>query len=245
MSNERSNQSYQLIAHRGLPQDYPENTLIGYQHALALPIDMLEIDLHYTKDKQLVVIHDDTIDRTSNGKGKIKDYTLEELKNFDFGSYHEKHSEDEQIPTFDEVLDLHSKSSKKLLIEIKKPSQYPGIEKMIVDKLKDAHVPSSKVILQSFDFESINKLAHMNFPYELGVLISKKKYWYKSPDFKAIAEIANYINPNYSIVNKHFMEKAHAEHLKVMPYTVNDSKEAKKLLDLHVDGIITDIPDRL
>lgn len=81
MSNERSNQSYQLIAHRGLPQDYPENTLIGYQHALALPIDMLEIDLHFTKDKQLVVIHDDTIDRTSNGKGKVKDYTLEELKN--------------------------------------------------------------------------------------------------------------------------------------------------------------------
>ena len=65
---------------------------------------------------------------------------------------------------------------------------------MIVDKLKDYHVPSSKVILQSFDFESINKLAQMNVPYELGVLISKKKYWYKSPDFKAIAEIANYIN---------------------------------------------------
>ena len=81
MSNEHSNQSYQLIAHRGLPQDYPENTLIGYQHAFALPIDMLEIDIHYTKDKQLVVIHDDTIDRTSNGKGKVKDYTLEELKN--------------------------------------------------------------------------------------------------------------------------------------------------------------------
>ena len=245
MSNERSNQSYQLIAHRGLPQDYPENTLIGYQHALALPIDMLEIDLHFTKDKQLVVIHDDTIDRTSNGKGKVKDYTLEELKKFDFGSYHDKRFKDEQIPTFDEVLDIHSKSSKKLLIEIKKPSQYPGIEKMIVDKLKDYHIPSSKVILQSFDFESINKLAQMNVPYELGVLISKKKYWYKSPDFKAIAEIANYINPNYSIVNKHFMEKAHVEHLKVMPYTVNDYKEARKLIDLHVDGIITDIPDRL
>ncbi|MDU4601629.1 MAG: glycerophosphodiester phosphodiesterase family protein, partial [Staphylococcus warneri] len=101
MSNERSNQSYQLIAHRGLPQDYPENTLIGYQHALALPIDMLEIDLHFTKDKQLVVIHDDTIDRTSNGKGKVKDYTLEELKKFDFGSYHDKRFKDEQIPTFD------------------------------------------------------------------------------------------------------------------------------------------------
>ena len=81
----RPNQTFQIVAHRGLPEDYPENTLIAYKHALMLHIDMLEIDVHYTKDKQLVIIHDDTIDRTSNGKGKVKDYTLEELREFDFG----------------------------------------------------------------------------------------------------------------------------------------------------------------
>ena len=83
----RPNHSFQIVAHRGLPEDYPENTLIAYKHALMLHIDMLEIDVHYTKDKQLVVIHDDTIDRTSNGKGKVIDYTLDELREFDFGAY--------------------------------------------------------------------------------------------------------------------------------------------------------------
>ncbi|MCE3399617.1 glycerophosphodiester phosphodiesterase, partial [Staphylococcus aureus] len=111
----------------------PENTLIAYKHALMLHIDMLEIDVHYTKDKQLVIIHDDTIDRTSNGKGKVKDYTLEELREFDFGVKRGDAFKGERIPTFDEVLDLVNNFSKKLLIEIKTPSQYPGIEEMIVD----------------------------------------------------------------------------------------------------------------
>lgn len=88
----RPNQTIQIVAHRGLPEDYPENTLIAYKHALMLHIDMLEIDVHYTKDKQLVIIHDDTIDRTSNGKGKVKDYTLEELREFDFGVKEEMRS---------------------------------------------------------------------------------------------------------------------------------------------------------
>ena len=67
MKFRRPNQHFQIVAHRGLPEDYPENTIIAYRHALMLHIDMLEIDVHYTKDKELVVIHDDTIDRTSNG----------------------------------------------------------------------------------------------------------------------------------------------------------------------------------
>ena len=85
MKIRRPNQHFQIVAHRGLPEDYPENTLIAYRHALMLHIDMLEIDVHYTKDKELVVIHDDTIDRTSNGKGKVSDFTLKELKALDFG----------------------------------------------------------------------------------------------------------------------------------------------------------------
>ena len=149
----RPNQSFQIVAHRGLPEDYPENTLIAYKHALMLHIDMLEIDVHYTKDKQLVVIHDDTIDRTSNGKGKVLDYTLDELREFDFGAYRGDKFKGERIPTLDEVLDLVDHFSKRLLLEIKKPSQYPGIEEMIVEKLKERGIPKHKVILQSFDFD--------------------------------------------------------------------------------------------
>ena len=86
MKIQKPNTSFQIVAHRGLSQKYPENTLEGFKAALMQHIDMLEIDVHFTKDKQLVVIHDDSIDRTSNQKGKVKDFTLEELKQFDFES---------------------------------------------------------------------------------------------------------------------------------------------------------------
>lgn len=239
----RPNQSFQIVAHRGLPEDYPENTLIAYKHALMLHIDMLEIDVHYTKDKQLVVIHDDTIDRTSNGKGKVIDYTLDELREFDFGAYRGDKFKGERIPTLDEVLDLVDHFSKKLLLEIKKPSQYPGIEEMIVEKLKERSMPKHKVILQSFDFDCVKKLAEMNLEFELGVLLSKKQYWYKLPNFKEIAKVADYANPNYALVTKRFMKHAHEEMLKVLPYTVNESKAVKKLIDVEVDGVISDIPE--
>ncbi|BBD92242.1 glycerophosphodiester phosphodiesterase [Staphylococcus caprae] len=239
----RPNHSFQIVAHRGLSEDYPENTLIAYKHALMLHIDMLEIDVHYTKDKQLVVIHDDTIDRTSNGKGKVIDYTLDELREFDFGAYRGDKFKGERIPTLDEVLDLVDHFSKKLLLEIKKPSQYPGIEEMIVEKLKERGMPKHKVILQSFDFDCVKKLAEMNLEFELGVLLSKKQYWYKLPNFKEIAKVADYANPNYALVTKRFMKHAHEEMLKVLPYTVNESKAVKKLIDVEVDGVISDIPE--
>ena len=88
MKIQKPNTSFQIVAHRGLSQKYPENTVEGFKAALMQHIDMLEIDVHFTKDKQLVVIHDDSIDRTSNQKGKVKDFTLEELKQFDFGIRH-------------------------------------------------------------------------------------------------------------------------------------------------------------
>ena len=245
MKIRRPNQHFQIVAHRGLPEDYPENTLIAYRHALMLHIDMLEIDVHYTKDKELVVIHDDTIDRTSNGKGKVSDFTLKELKALDSGFYKGEKFKGESIPTFDEVLDLADNFSQKLLIEIKKPSQYPNIENMIVDKLKERQISKSKVILQSFDFDCVKKLSAMNLDYELGLLISKKKYWHKLPNFKKIAKVADYANPNYQIVSQKFMQLAHDEELKVLPYTVNKLKESQKLVDIGVDGIISDVPEDL
>lgn len=87
------------------------------------------------------------------------------------------------------MLDLADNFSQKLLIEIKKPSQYPNIENMIVDKLKERQISKSKVILQSFDFDCVKKLSAMNLDYELGLLISKKKYWHKLPNFKKLPKL--------------------------------------------------------
>ena len=115
--NTKPNTSFQIVAHRGLSQKYPENTVEGFKAALMQHIDMLEIDVHFTKDKQLVVIHDDSIDRTSNQKGKVKDFTLEELKQFDFGIRHGETFKNTRISTFSEVLSLFKITLKHYLLK--------------------------------------------------------------------------------------------------------------------------------
>ncbi|MCE4966804.1 glycerophosphodiester phosphodiesterase [Staphylococcus chromogenes] len=235
---------FKIVAHRGFSEQFPENTREAYQAALSRHIDMLEIDLHMARDGALVAIHDESIDRTSNSKGDVASYTLEKLRSFDFGSWKKGHKEAE-IMTFDEVLTLCKNYSKTLLIEIKNPKKYPGIEKAVIQKIKNAQFPYYRVIIQSFDMNSVQTFRTLTPYIQTGVLISKRKYWLKQPPFKDIACYADYINPNYKLANRKFIKRAHSENLKVIPYTVNDMKIAKKLIQRGVDGLITDAPSRL
>ncbi|WP_285491638.1 glycerophosphodiester phosphodiesterase [Staphylococcus haemolyticus] len=243
MKINKPNQAFQIVAHRGLSNQFPENTLVGFKAALMQHVDMLEIDVHFSKDNHLVVIHDDTINRTSNDEGKVKDYTLEELLTFDFGVKHDKSFRNTKISTFEEVLSLIKNFSKKLLIEIKVPHQYPGIEEAVLKALEIYKVPKHKAIIQSFDEDCVKRLNSLDSEYQLGLLISRKKYWYKSPNFEEISDYANFINPNYKLVNSKFIKNAHSQSLKVIPYTVNKRKDVKKLINLGVDGIISDLPE--
>ena len=95
-----------VAAHRGNSKYYPENTLIGFRSALELPIDQLEIDLHMCKDGHIVMMHDHTVDRTTNGTGRVRDLTLEELKELDAGSWKGEQFAGTQIPTFIEFLEM-------------------------------------------------------------------------------------------------------------------------------------------
>ncbi|MGO2108402.1 MAG: glycerophosphodiester phosphodiesterase [Staphylococcus equorum] len=232
-----------LVAHRGIATYFPENTMIAFKAALVSDIDILEIDIHRTLDNQLVVIHDDSIDRTSNGSGKIKDMTLAELQQFDYGITKDKQFEGETLPTLDEVIKLIQDYPQKLLIELKQPQNYPEIENELIDALNTWNLPKNKVIIQSFNQKSMKTIFDMNEGYELGVLISKKKYWYKLPPFKSIASYANYVNPNYALVTEKFLKSSHQYRLSVMPYTVNEHEQAKSLQKLGVDGLISDNPN--
>lgn len=232
-----------LVAHRGIATYFPENTMIAFKAALVSDIDILEIDIHRTSDNHLVVIHDDSIDRTSNGSGKIKDMNLAELQQFDYGITKDKQFAGATIPTLDEVINLIQDYHQKLLIELKQPQNYPGIENELIGALNASDLPKNKVIVQSFNQKSMKKIFDMNEGYELGVLISKKKYWYKLPPFKSIAAYADYVNPNYALVTEKFLKNAHQYKLSVMPYTVNEHEQAKALQKLGVDGLISDNPN--
>ena len=108
----------EIFAHRGASGYAPENTLEAFRLAMEQGADGIELDVHLTKDGEVVVIHDETLDRTSNGQGKVRDYTLEELKKFSFHNHIEKYK-GVQIPTLKEVLDLVKNSSMKVNIELK------------------------------------------------------------------------------------------------------------------------------
>ncbi|RIM76687.1 glycerophosphodiester phosphodiesterase [Staphylococcus arlettae] len=234
-----------VIAHRGLAATYPENTLKGIEAALQLNIDFLEIDVHKTKDNELVVIHDDTIDRTSNGSGRIQDYTLAELKKYDFGSWKGEEFAGLTIPTLTEVLDMVVQYNQKLLIEVKKPKQYPGIEDLLISMLTEHKIATEDVVIQSFDKKSMKYIASLTIGHQLGVLLSRKRYWYQKPDFKALAEYATLANPDFKLATAEFVQQAHEHKLLVAPYTVNDLTTKDQLLTAGVDGIISDAPNML
>ena len=122
-----------IYAHRGSSGTHPENTLAAFREAARLPIYGVEFDVHLTKDGELVVIHDETIDRTSNGKGFVKDMTLAELRSFDFGSWFSDEFRGEPIPTLHEVLEVFSETSHHLNIELKSDIfPYEGMAEKVV-----------------------------------------------------------------------------------------------------------------
>ncbi|MGJ5711700.1 glycerophosphodiester phosphodiesterase [Staphylococcus auricularis] len=237
--------NYTVIAHRGLSVRYPENTMPAFRAAIELGIERVEIDLHMTIDHQLVVMHDDSVNRTSNGSGKIKDFTLEELKQLDVGAWKNQRFEGERIPTFEAVLELFKHRPEALLIELKKPRQYPGIEKAVLAALDHFSYQRNQAIIQSFDIKSMQLMAACQQTYPIGVLISKKLFWNRQPRFKDIANFADYVNPNYELVTHSFVSRAHAEGLTVYPYTVNSPEDEMRLREVGVDGVISDVPEQL
>ncbi|WP_323705675.1 glycerophosphodiester phosphodiesterase [Mammaliicoccus sciuri] len=235
------NQNCKLkVAHRGVPSLAPENTMISFKRAIEFNIDVLEIDIHRTIDGELVVIHDPTMNRTSLEKGVISKLTYEALKKYDVGKWIGQAYIGEQIPLFQDVLKLIKDTHIKLLIEIKQPENYPNIEVDIITKIKQHDIPHNQIMIQSFNRKSIQKINILWPEIELGVLIKKKDRFISKRAIKKIGEYANYINPNYKIVTIRFVKVAHASHLKILPYTVNDKHTAEKMLAMGVDGLISD-----
>jgi len=239
------NQDVTNVAHRGASGHAPENTIAAFQTAFDMKADYIEIDVQMTKDGELVVIHDNTLDRTTNGSGFVGDYTLEELKQLDAGSWFGEEYAGEQIPTFEEVLDAF-RGKIGILVEVKSPELYPGIEEKVADAIKERnmHKPNNnKVIIQSFNhnFVQASKSLLPSMPH--GVLVGAN--WADVTD-EALAEFAayaDYFNPTIDMATPDLVERIHNAGMKTWVYTVREPEQADYLLELGVDGIITDFPD--
>lgn len=245
--NLRKSNSVMKIGHRGAAGYCPENTFASFKQALEMGVDYLEIDVQMTKDGELVVIHDPTVNRTTNGKGKVKDFTLQEIQSLDAGSWFGPKFAGEKIPAFNEFLKEYAGKTG-LVIELKKPELYPGIEEKVANELKKRKLDiteDNKIIVQSFDRESL-KLFHTLLPsIPIGVLVKYSGRGISKKELLSFSQYASYVNPKITMVNQRLIRRLHHHGFKTIIWTVKNKYEMKAIENFQLDGIVSDFPDYL
>lgn len=246
----------QVIAHRGGWSLWPENTRFGFQNAVNLDVDMLEMDIYSTRDEVLVVIHDDTVDRTTNGTGKIQDFTLSELKMLDAGyrwspdrgKTFPHRGQSITIPTLAEIFEAFPNTPMSVEIKHKKP----GIEAALCDLVRKYGM-SDRILIASF-FGRSQKTYRKHCPEAilspgiwqgLGFYLLTRlhlSYLYQ-PDVQVL-QVPLTLGP-LNGVHPTFLSAARRHGYKIQVWTVNDEETMRTLIDLPIDGIITAYPDRL
>ena len=227
-----------IIAHRGSSKAAPENTKKAFKQASKDQADGIELDVHLTADNQVVVIHDPTIDRTSKGKGFIKDFSLKELKEYDFGSYFDKSFKDEKILTLTEALEI-IKDFNIINIEIKKGYNInQGIEDEVLKSIKMFDF-ESEIIISSFNHESLKIIKDLNNNIKIAPLLYARL---DKPWEYAINLGAKYLHLYYKLLNKEIIEQCHKRGIIVNVFTVDDKYDLDKMMGYNVDGIITNYP---
>ncbi|GAB2614749.1 hydrolase [Streptomyces capparidis] len=246
-----------VVAHRGASAYAPENTLAAVRAADRLGIDWVENDVQRTKDGKLVIVHDTTLTRTTDVEERfpdrapwnVRDFTLAEIRTLDAGSWKGAAFAGEKVPTLKEYLDQLDRTGQNLLMEIKAPELYPGIEQQVVQVLGregwlDRWHVKHKLVMQSFSAESVKTFHGLQPLVKTGFLGTPA-----IADLPEYARFADQINPRYTTVTADYVDAVHAvrgvhgKPLEVFTWTVNDGEQARTLAETGVDGIITDVPD--
>ncbi len=232
-----------IIAHRGYRAKYPENTLAAFQGAIDAGVDMIELDVLLTRDRKIVVIHDESLDRTTNGQGMVSDYTLSELKTFDAGSWFDFRFSEERLPTLQEVLDL-VQGRVFINIEIKRSAYEPhhppdAIEKQIVDLVK-RKTALETVLMSSFEWRVLESLAAMGEAPALAVLSGDPE---EGNPLEACRKLEAFSwHPSAVALKEEHVRKMHGAGIVVLPYHVDTLEDIKRMLKMDVDGLIVDDP---
>ena len=216
------------IGHRGARAYEPENTLRSFRRALELGVNAIEFDVRRTKDGELVVIHDNKVDRTTDGKGLVNELTLKEIKELNT-------EKGEKIPTLEEALDFLDRKVK-LLIELKET----GFEDKVLEVIKSKGLEDNVIII-SFHEEALRRIRELSDKIEIGLIYVK----HKNPIKAALSLKAQYLLPLYRFTHSTLIKKAHENGLKVIVWTINTLEEAQEYARKGVDGIASDKPDIL
>lgn len=225
------------IGHRGACGYKPENTLASFQKAIDLGVDIIELDVHICKSGELVVIHDDAVNRTTNGSGLVKKLKLKDLKKLDAGA-------GERIPTLEEVLNLANRRVR-VNIELKGPKTVKPALNIINKYIKNKGWNIDDFVISSFSRTQLKKARQINPLIQIGFIVSRFRlldHWWLGFAQKIRA---NFIGPSLKIVSKRMIRKAHKGGLRVYVWTVNEPKEIEKMRKWGADGAFSNFPDRL
>ena len=229
-----------IFAHRGSKGTHPENTLASFKEAVRVGSDGIELDVHLTKDGHLVVIHDETIDRTTNGTGEIRNLTLAEIKAMDAGSWFHNKYAGEKIPTLEEVLLLLTELgfNGQLNIELKTDViQYKGlVEKCLA--LQSAKDWPFAIVYSSFNPYTLVELKEANPSQEIGLLFESKE-WADKGD--AMLEKESY-HPDLKLLD--WAIEWNRNQLPLRVWTVNEDTDINRCFELQIEAIFTDYPEK-
>jgi glycerophosphoryl diester phosphodiesterase len=230
-----------IFGHRGARGYAPENTMSSFQIALDQGADGIELDVQMSKDGKIVVCHDHSLERTSNGKGWINEYTREELRAMDFGSWFSPKFAGEKIPTLREVLQWAAPTRLIVNIEIKNgPIIYDGIEEKVSALIRECRMVD-RVIVSSFYHPSLIKLKQLDPLIKTGLLYASRPV---DPWLQLRVTDTDNLHPLWHYLDAGWVSDTRPHGAMILTWTVNEIREWEHIKDLGVDGIITDYPDR-
>ena len=226
------NSQFFKIGHRGCGYE-PENTLRSFQKAIDLGANMVEADVWLTNDNKLAVIHDKTVNRTTNGRGQVKNFTLAELKKLDAGKL-------ERIPALEEVLDLINKKAA-INIELKGEGTAGPVARLIQKYVQEGNWPYDNFLVSSLNHQELTEFKKLLPQVNVGALIDKLPV-----DFIGLEKMRLFsVNLAHKIVSQKLIDEAHRHNWQVLVYTVNEPKKIQQLKEIGADGVFSNYPDRL
>jgi glycerophosphoryl diester phosphodiesterase len=230
------------IAHRGASGHCPENTRAAFLRAIELGADMVELDCQITRDGAVVVIHDETLERTTNGRGPVRDHTLKEIKALDAGSWFGREFAGEEVLTLEEAVEI-LRGRVGLNLEIKGVDPPGRLEIQCVGVVRSLRF-SRETVFSSFSPPRMRLVRDLADDARIGVLVDAGEPW--TPAFALATELgAEALHAERSLVSATAIGEAHRRGLEVRVWSVNRPSEMESLAVLGVDGIFTDFPERL
>ena len=229
-----------VIAHRGASGYAPENTLAAFKRAIALGATFIETDLQLSRDSRFVAIHDDTVNRTTGGTGKVHDLSLADLKRLDAGAWFGSEFAGERIPTLDEILEFSKKHDVVFYLELKPGGSWGG-EHALIGALRESQAVARTVVI-SFDAGVLEGLRKIEPTLMTGLLFDGQ---IARPLDKAVEVGARQLAVRGDLVTPALLTEARRRDLQVVCWTVNQPAHMRLLIDAGVDGIMSDYPDRI